>query len=38
MEDKMFDEMLEDTMKGKFLTFSLGAEFYGIDILYVQKL
>jgi len=38
MEDKMYDEMLEDTMKGKFLTFSLGAEFYGIDILYVTEI
>lgn len=33
-----FDEIEEDTMKGKFLTFSLGEEFYGIDILYVTEI
>lgn len=34
----VFDEIEEDTMKGKFLTFSLGKEFYGIDILYVTEI
>lgn len=28
----------EDTMKGKFLTFSLDEEHYGIDILYVTEI
>ena len=28
----------EDTMKGKFLTFTLGKEFYGIDICYVTEI
>jgi len=28
----------EDTMRGKFLTFSLGDEFYGIDIVYVTEI
>lgn len=28
----------EDTQKGKFLTFSLGDEYYGIDILYVTEI
>jgi len=32
------EEMEEDTQKGKFLTFSLGAEFYGIDIMYVTEI
>jgi len=35
------DEMLEqeeDTQKGKFLTFSLGNEFYGIQIQYVTEI
>jgi len=30
--------MIEDTMKGKFLTFSLDQEHYGIDILYVTEI
>lgn len=38
MEDNMQDNLLEDTMKGKFLTFSLGDEFYGIDIEYVTEI
>lgn len=33
-----FDEIEEDTMKGKFLTFSLGKEFYGIEISYVTEI
>ena len=28
----------EDTQKGKFLTFSLGKEYYGIDIVYVTEI
>jgi len=32
------DEMEEDTQKGKFLTFSLGEEYYGIDIMYVTEI
>lgn len=31
-------EMEEDTQKGKFLTFSLGKEDYGIDIKYVTEI
>ena len=38
MEDNMQDNLLEDTMKGKFLTFTLGDEFYGIDIEYVTEI
>ena len=32
------EEMEEDTQKGKFLTFSLGDEYYGIDIMYVTEI
>ena len=32
------EEFEEDTQKGKFLTFSLGEEFYGIDIMYVTEI
>ncbi len=28
----------EDTQKGKFLTFSIGSEFYGIEIKYVTEI
>lgn len=28
----------EDTQKGKFLTFNLGREFYGIEIMYVTEI
>lgn len=35
---KVLDEMEEDTQKGKFLTFTLGEEVYGIDILYVTEI
>lgn len=41
MNDEMktvFDELEEDTQKGKFLTFSLGKEYYGIDIMYVKEI
>lgn len=31
-------EQEEDTLKGKFLTFSLGAEEYGIEIRYVTEI
>lgn len=31
-------EQIEDTQKGKFLTFSLGNEFYGIEIKYVTEI
>ena len=31
-------EQEEDTQKGKFLTFSLGNEFYGIEIKYVTEI
>ncbi len=34
----VIDEFEEDTQKGKFLTFSLGKEYYGIDILYVTEI
>lgn len=32
------DQIEEDTQKGKFLTFSLGTEFYGIDIIHVTEI
>lgn len=41
MNDKLinnFEDIEEDTMKGKFLTFTLGQEFYGIDILNVTEI
>ena len=31
-------EMEEDTQKGRFLTFSLGKENYGIEIKYVTEI
>ncbi|MFL0248062.1 chemotaxis protein CheW [Candidatus Clostridium stratigraminis] len=31
-------EQEEDTQRGKFLTFSLGTEFYGIEIKYVTEI
>ena len=37
-QKKVYDEMEEDTQKGKFLTFSLGNEYYGIDIIYVTEI
>jgi len=33
-----FLEPEEDTQKGKFLTFSLGNEFYGLEICYVTEI
>lgn len=41
MADVMTQEFLEqeeDTQKGKFLTFLLGKEFYGIEIMYVTEI
>lgn len=40
MADTLTQELLEqeDTQKGKFLTFSLGNEFYGIEIMYVTEI
>ena len=41
MTDQMnniVDEYEEDTQKNKFLTFSLGKELYGIDIMYVTEI
>jgi len=34
----VLEEFEEDTQKGKFLTFSLGDEYYGIDIMYVTEI
>ncbi len=31
-------DMNEDTLKGKFLTFCMGSEFYGIEIKYVTEI
>jgi len=31
-------DLIEDTQKGKFLTFCLGNEFYGIEIKYVTEI
>jgi len=36
LEDLMLEE--EDTQKGKYLTFSLGKEFYGIEIKHVTEI
>ncbi|RDY32801.1 chemotaxis protein CheW [Lachnotalea glycerini] len=36
--NNVLDVMEEDTQKGKFLTFSLGNEYYGIDIMYVTEI
>ncbi|MCB8815492.1 chemotaxis protein CheW [Desulfosporosinus shakirovi] len=32
------EDQVEDTQKGKFLTFCLGTEFYGIEIKYVTEI
>lgn len=37
-EKHMRSVIAEDTQKGKFLTFSLGEEFFGIDIMYVTEI
>ncbi|VDN48998.1 Chemotaxis protein CheW [Petrocella atlantisensis] len=34
----LLEDQEEDTQKGKFLTFSLGEENYGIDIMYVTEI
>lgn len=31
-------DLIEDTQKGKFLTFNMGNEFYGIEIKYVTEI
>lgn len=36
--DSFIDTFEEDTQKNKFLTFSLGDEAYGIDIMYVTEI
>lgn len=36
--EQIVEEFEEDTQKGKFLTFSLGEEVYGIDIVYVTEI
>lgn len=36
-EEELFEEE-EDTQKGKFLIFSIGNEFYGIEIMYVTEI
>ncbi len=38
MDDAPQDEEHEDTQKGKFLTFHLGREDYGIEISYVTEI
>jgi purine-binding chemotaxis protein CheW len=40
MKEEIVQELYEeeDTQKGKFLTFSLGKESYGIEILYVTEI
>ncbi|NTW05839.1 MAG: purine-binding chemotaxis protein CheW [Peptococcaceae bacterium] len=38
LRDQMLEEQEEDTMKGKYLTFSLGSEYYGIEIKYVTEI
>lgn len=35
---EMADELEEDTMKGKYLTFALGKEGYGLEIKYVTEI
>ncbi|MDA8441727.1 MAG: chemotaxis protein CheW [Peptococcaceae bacterium] len=42
MADRILDEVVldqeEDTQKGKYLTFNLGNEFYGIEIKFVTEI
>jgi purine-binding chemotaxis protein CheW len=40
MNEKIVTDVFEeeDTQKGKFLTFSLGSELYGVEILYVTEI
>jgi len=37
-DDMNLEEQEEDTQKGKYLTFILGKEHYGIDIMYVTEI
>lgn len=34
----LLEELEEDTQKGKFLTFALGDEYYGIEIIFVTEI
>lgn len=36
--NRFMEDQEEDTQKGKFLTFYLGSECYGIDIMYVTEI
>lgn len=36
--NREFQEQEEDTQKGKYLVFSLGEEYYGIEIYYVMEI
>ncbi len=36
--EQEFLDLIEDTQKGKFLTFCMGNEFYGIEIKYVTEI
>lgn len=36
--NEMIDSLQEDTQKGKYLTFSLGNEYYAIEIKYVTEI
>ncbi|MBP2636757.1 MAG: chemotaxis signal transduction protein [Firmicutes bacterium] len=38
IDNPTISEMEEDTQKGKYLTFSLGNEFYGLEIAYVTEI
>jgi len=37
-QNELLLEQEEDTQKGKFLTFSIGAEFYGLEICFVTEI
>ncbi|MBN2795921.1 MAG: purine-binding chemotaxis protein CheW [Clostridia bacterium] len=37
-KDMFYEEMIEDTQKNRFLTFSLEKEHFGIEILYVTEI
>lgn len=37
-ENSYLEEDIEDTQKNKYLTFSLGEEFYGVDIMFVTEI
>ena len=38
MRTNLLEELEEDTQKGKFLTFTLGEEYYGIEIIFVTEI